>query len=141
MKKVVNIPRYAITPTSFSFVDPDKTAWISIGEPESSFVHLCHNKLDSCPNLKISFHDLFSLETFDDPELVPPTQSHANEIVRFILDHKDRDFIINCAAGISRSAAICKYMEDFHGYKWMDIGKSLAIPNHYLYNLLRKVNI
>ena len=46
--------------------------------------------------------------------------------------------IVNCAAGVSRSSAICKFLEDYMGYKWSDFGKEYALPNMLVYDLLKQ---
>jgi len=66
----------------------------------------------------------------------PPTEHDALEIVRFLLDNEGKDVITNCAAGISRSAAICKFLESHMGYEWIEGYKKLSAPNNLLYQLL-----
>lgn len=44
----------------------------------------------------------------------------ALKILDFININKDKHFIVNCGAGISRSAAICMYLHIIHGHKLRD---------------------
>lgn len=131
--KCLNFPRFVVRNWHLK-ADPEKTAWISIGEPEESFEHVQNKVLDKLPKLKISFQDLKE----DQIELgdFPPSARVAGKIISFILRHPKKRFIVNCAAGISRSAAVCKFLEDYMGYKWVDFGKEHCAPNMFLYELL-----
>lgn len=138
MKKTLNLPRIVVQESKLDWKSfKTGVAWISIGEPEKSFQHIQNETLDKCPKLKISFHDLKEA-TEDDKKnnLFPPTRKIAHKIVRFILDNEDKNIVVNCAAGISRSGAVCKFLEDVLGYKWIEFGKVLALPNMLLYDLL-----
>lgn len=53
-----------------------------------------------------------SLETYDSLEKDEIKNSHLDILRDFILNNKDKKFIINCYAGISRSAAIGYILED-----------------------------
>jgi predicted protein tyrosine phosphatase len=137
MKKTLNLPRIAVKDSKLDWKSfKTEVAWISIGEPEKSFEHIQNETLDKCAKLKIRFHDLCEPIESTERELFPPTRKIAHKIVRFILDNKDKNFVVNCAAGISRSGAVCKFLEDVLGYKWIEFGKELALPNMLLYDLL-----
>lgn len=137
MKKTLNLPRYVVEESKLDWnAFKAGVAWISIGEPEKSFRHIQNEILDKCSKLKISFHDLCEPLESEEKELFPPTRRIAHKIVRFILDNKDKNIVVNCAAGVSRSGAVCKFLEDVLGYKWIEFGKELALPNMLLYDLL-----
>lgn len=53
-----------------------------------------------------------SLDTYDSLEKDEIKNSHLDILIDFILNNKDKKFIINCYAGISRSAAIGYILED-----------------------------
>ncbi len=121
-------------------------AWISISEPGQQDTIVSNVILDGLPNLKISFWDITKTSKFtnlkygiQDEVLYPPSYSDARRIVNFILKNECRDLIINCAAGYSRSTAVCKFCEDVLGYKWVEgdkdkhWGKSWSDPNPILY--------
>ena len=78
---------------------PKELVFISISDPKRSFI-----KTDGY------FHDELKLKFWDVEEQIgsycPIHESQAKEIKDFILKHKDRKFLINCEAGISRSAGI-----------------------------------
>ena len=41
------------------------------------------------------------------------TKEQAQQIIDFALDNKDKDFIVHCSAGISRSGAVGRFLLDF----------------------------
>lgn len=118
-------------------LSPEKYAWISIGEPEISDSVIGNRILDKLPNLKISFWD--TTEIVQDVlggEYLPPSKQDAAKIVDFLVKNRGKNFIVNCKAGISRSAAICKFLEECFGYEW-ESGKERARPNGLLFDLLK----
>jgi protein-tyrosine phosphatase len=110
--------------------------WISISEPDMPETIVSNSILEQSPHLKISFWDLTEQLQHQGEMLQPPSENHASEIVSFIFNNPDRDILINCAAGISRSGAICRYCEDVLGYKWVEYRKIHAVPNSKLYRML-----
>lgn len=137
MKTCLNLPRYVVQNMTGENLNLDKLVWISIGEPDKGFEHVQNPVLDKIPKMKILFHDITSMDfDIDYSDLVVPDRKIAHRIVRFILEHSAKNFIINCAAGVSRSGAICKFMEDHLEYKWPELTKKFALPNILLYNLL-----
>lgn len=138
MPKVINIPRYVAHGLTFEYVTPEKFAWISISEPDDETTIISNKKLDTLSKLKISFFDL-ETPVFDKRKnitLSPPTKKQVNKILKFIKENQGKNFIINCAAGVSRSGAICKFMEDVLEYKWPENAKAMALPNMTLYKML-----
>jgi len=133
--RCINLPRIAAKEWTVP-VNPDKVIWISIGEPEKGFEHVQNKILNKIPTLKISFQDLkedqIELDDF------PPSLKLAGKIISFLLKNPKKRVIVNCAAGISRSGAICKFLQDYMGYKWSEYGKRYAVPNMYLYRLLEE---
>jgi hypothetical protein len=126
MPKCINVPRFVaedwphhITTESVGL----DVVWISIGEPEPQF-KFKPSLLDSRPNLKLSFLDwsvsLDGMETM--------SARNAHDIVEFILTHPDKNLVVNCGAGVSRSGSICQFCQDVLGYEWDDFYKSKSIP-------------
>lgn len=135
MKKVINIPRIAAE--KFSFL-PKNAIWISIGEPEKTFIRINNEFLDQIPNLKIELWDLDEPCEFEDEILLPPSREEAQKIVNFILEHKDKNVLVNCAAGVSRSGAVARFCEECLGYEWLEDGKRCALPNYTLFKRMRE---
>ena len=63
-------------------------------------------------------------------------KEEAAKIVDFLVRNRGKNFIVNCKAGISRSAAICKFLEECFDYEWIS-GKDRARPNGLLFDLLK----
>ena len=108
----------------------DDFVWICISEPGREIAGNIN-----VVSLKIEFYDLVEdIDGFN-----APTIDDAIKIVDFIEKHKGRNILVNCAAGISRSGAVCKFLEDYCGYEWEKFGKENSIPNKLLYSLLEEV--
>lgn len=121
-------------------LSPEKYAWISIQEPDlgaASFPHIKNKYLDRLNNLKIKFADV-SIPCLKAPGIVhyPPSEADAKQIVDFILANSGKTIIVNCAAGIARSGAICEFLEKYMGYTWPKNFKRYATPNRVLFNRL-----
>lgn len=130
MPKCVNISRLAARKweyyrQKYNLTDGD-FAWISISEPDQPDTVVSNPILDKYPNLKISFWDttfnsvLTDIKNGTEIKYHPPSYSDARKIVNFLLKNDGRDIIAQCAAGYSRSTAICKFCEDVLGYKWLE---------------------
>ena len=78
---------------------PSELVFISVADPKKPFI-----KTDGY------FYDELKLKFWDVEEQIgnycPIHNIQAKQIKDFILKHKDRKFLINCEAGISRSAGI-----------------------------------
>lgn len=109
--------------------------WISISEPGRPNSQVVNTILDNTTHLKIDFWDITSEMTHEGELLLPPTKDDAKKIVDFIMSNPNRDILVNCAAGISRSSAICQFCEDVLHYKW-GMGKNVARPNSLLYRFM-----
>jgi hypothetical protein len=142
--KCVNMPRMVVENWDVE-LDPTKWAWISIQEPdqksrEGKLCHYPHTKneiLDKLPNLKLKFHDLTKPITHWHNDMwLPPSERDAYQIVKFCLEHKGKNIIANCAAGVSRSGAICQFLEEELGYDWGD-NKQYSCPNRLLVQMLK----
>jgi len=138
MPSCINVLRAAAQNYSLP-LNPNKCAWISIGEPDDAKSLFANEHLDKLPNLKIAFWDLVEpapLLGCYGAMVYPPTIEDAGKIVDFIFAHKGKNFLVNCAAGVSRSAAVCMFLENVLYYKWVEEGKKNSKPNTKLYHLM-----
>ena len=87
----------------------ENTVVISIGSPDESY------------DLKSGWDDVLRIE-FDDVVKIPTglahhgiiafCDTHAEIIHEFIERHQDKDFMIHCSAGVSRSVAVGSFMRE-----------------------------
>jgi protein-tyrosine phosphatase len=135
----VNLPRLNVRLWNRA-VDPDNDVWISIAEPGLADTIVKNTTLDKLPNLKVEFWDIIEpLAAIlpEDPPFLPPDKKDAAQIVDFILAHKGKNFLINCQAGISRSGAVCQFLEECLDYEWNADHKKLARPNKLLLQMMK----
>jgi hypothetical protein len=142
MPTCINLPRIAAKQWTRE-VCPEKFAWISIGEPRTPDSVISNPTLDKLPNLKINFWDLRKNEIlrrtivgFSEEEFHPPSREDAAQIVNFILANKGKNFLVNCAAGVSRSGAVCQFLQEKMGYSWDEDHKKLARANPLLFQYM-----
>lgn len=66
------------------------------------------------------------------------TDAQAREAVKFIEEHKSRNFFIHCSAGVSRSQAFVKYIQYIHrGTEWeTNPVNACQFPNGFVYQKL-----
>ncbi len=104
-------------------------AWISISDPNKENVNI-----EAKNKLSLKFSDI---EEETDNEILF-NQVFAKQIVDFINKNKDKKFIINCEAGISRSAAVALFLESFLGLE-TSVDKHIRFePNMFIFNLLKQ---
>jgi len=111
---------------------PENTVLISINEPEDTPYELLLDRNDS-RILTVAFSDVTG-KVYQDGILkyTPLGDETAMKILDFINIHQGKDIIIHCAAGVSRSAAICLYLNLFHGYELKPRFWSVSNPNCYV---------
>lgn len=130
--KTLNISRQ----TAFEFIGDENfprenSSWVSIEEPDLAESLVLNGFLKNLPNLRIAFWDVVKIteglfgETFE-----PPTKEQAARIVDFLVKSRGRNILVNCAAGISRSGAVCAFLEKHFGYEWMEAGKRRTYKKH-----------
>lgn len=78
---------------------PKDLCFITISDPSKEFIDVGEYFKDK---LELKFWDIE--EPFANYDII--TDNQAREIREFILKNKDEHFLINCEAGVSRSAAI-----------------------------------
>lgn len=137
MPTVININRQAAIEWRYT---PENTIWVSISEPKCDDTIVHNPVFNSIPQLKIAFWDVTKqIKIVGQDELVePPTEFDAKSIVDFILSHKGKNVIVNCAAGISRSGAVARFCHDELGYKWPESEWRDTRPNKLLLELMTK---
>ncbi len=114
---------------SFPELITDSIAWITISDPDKNNISIqAKNKL----SLKFS-----DIEENTNKEILF-NEEIAKEIIDFIKLHKDKKFIINCEAGISRSAAVGLFIEKIL-LNEMSVNKHIRFePNMFVFNLLER---
>ena len=63
--------------------------------------------------LRVEFHDVVKVP-HDMPDIVAFSQEHVDAIHAFVETYLDKDFVIHCDAGVSRSVAIGLYLQDVY---------------------------
>jgi predicted protein tyrosine phosphatase len=70
-------------------------------------------------------------------EVFTPISSETSfELVKFIEKWKDKNFIIHCHAGISRSAAVCMFIHLIYGHALKENFWVVSHPNPYVLGML-----
>lgn len=110
------------------------TAFTSILNPndDPSYFKKNHNNV-----LKIAFHDI----TFPISGYVLFNIEHALKVINFIKIHKDKQFIIHCEAGVSRSGAVGEFINTtFKKMKKRDfeLRNRFIQPNAYILKVLNE---
>ena len=138
MKTVVNVPRETVR-NWHSYLDPNEVCWISIEEPDIRDSRITNEFLDELNHLKIAFWDIVSpVQIIGKDQIAnPPTGEDAKKIVDFLLANQDKNVIVNCKKGISRSSGVAQFCQDFLNYKWLEEGQKIAVPNKLLYRLMK----
>lgn len=129
--KTANIPHYEAESIEAL---PDDTVLISIS-----------NQHEGPWALKVSGESVFQ-QSFSDvtgPERSPAgriyspmNEDQAYEMAKFIEENKDKDFLVNCHAGISRSGAVCLYIHKTYGHELKPNFWALSHPNPVVVGLL-----
>lgn len=115
----------------------DNTVLISINpeEPEELF----RLKLDrNNPNiLTVRFADVTKEHNYRGYIIRPISKETTLQILDFIEKNKDKNFIIHCAAGISRSAAVAQFISEAYGHGLKPNFWNVSHPNNYVLYMLR----
>lgn len=104
-------------------------------------------EIDDLHLLGLNFeHVLFlNMEDFETDEhkdlLSIPTTEHARRIKHFCDKYIDHDFVVSCAAGISRTGAVVEYLRQ-HGDFKLDpkYSHQRFVPNEFLAQLITSVD-
>lgn len=87
----------------------------------------------TCPSLILFFQDTDNKE---DPFSFSLAQ--AIDVVKFVQEHKDKYIIVHCHAGISRSAAISRWIELFLSNTLPGNLKHYVMYNKHVFRLLEE---
>lgn len=134
-KNVCNVSRKDIIQWQTK-LNPENTAWLSIGEPGVDKSLIKNPSLSNLDFLFIQFWDVEKEITAWDDTYPPATDEQIKTMLDFLKRNKDKNILVNCAAGISRSGAIAKFCNEKFNHHWMLNGKGNAIPNNYIYSRL-----
>ena len=93
-------------------------------------------------NLKQGWHDILRLEFHDIDQYAEPyvlfDQQQARDIIRFVGNCHDGGvdgIVVHCKAGISRSAAVAKWIADCYNLAFPD---GYSLYNKHVYRVLRE---
>jgi len=108
-----------------------QAALISINIPEEP-LHELQIDRKSSHVLTVSFYDITGKMTVAGDTIMPMDGETAKNIVEFIHNYSKKNFIVHCAAGISRSAAVCMFIHLIYGHKLKENFWQLSHPNPYV---------
>lgn len=110
---------------------PNNTVLISINEPWCAPYPLQVDR-NSSKVLTVSFPDCTNKIEMLNTFYYPIDSDICLKILDFINLNLGKNIIVHCAAGVSRSAAICLYLHLFHNYELKPHFWSLSKPNPYV---------
>jgi predicted protein tyrosine phosphatase len=116
---------------------PPNTVMISINREHECPFPL---KLDrnSKNILTVKFSDITDIKEDNGIFYKPIDGLTTLQVLDFINLNKEKNFIVHCAVGRSRSAAICLFIHAFYGHKLKDNFWQVSIPNPYVIGQLVK---
>jgi predicted protein tyrosine phosphatase len=131
MPKTVNIPAFAAESIE------DLTGWVLIS------VHDQHEapynlKVADDQVLRVTFSDVTSEVLRGELWFNTIRVEQAHEILAFIEKHKEKNIVVNCRAGVSRSAAICLFIHLFYGHELKEHFYQVSNPNPYVLGMLTR---
>lgn len=131
MSTAINIPW---TDANLLYTLPSDTVLISINNEYEELHRLNLDRSDTNRILTLQFSDITSREfdEFDGRDFNPISEEQALQILNFININKDKNFIIHCSAGISRSAAVALYLHTIHGHELKSNFWNTSRPNRYV---------
>lgn len=127
---------------------PEDYAFISIGDPgyneDDRSIGLFHwFSKNSDRVINLDFYDITDY-SLPGSSVFGMTDSQALELYKFIEKNKGKNFFIHCAAGVSRSQGVAKYILDTYPefYSWEEsIRKDnpCEFPNFHVVSLLKHI--
>lgn len=113
----------------------DDTVLVSINNEHEQLFPL---KLDrKSPNvLTLQFADILDDKYFNGTTYHPIPEEQVYKLLEFINVNKDKNFIVHCAAGISRSSAVCVYLHLVHGHELKKDFWKVSHPNKFVVGAL-----
>jgi predicted protein tyrosine phosphatase len=110
MPKAINI---SADEAANIFQLPEDTVLISINNEHRDLYPLM---FDGDNVLRLVFSDIVSDKSYNGNVYRPIQPGHVVKILEFINDNLGKNFIVHCAAGVSRSSAVCLFLHLVHGY-------------------------
>lgn len=114
---------------------PDDSVMISIGEEHEEFWNL---KVAGGRVFRITFSDTTKPMRKGDKFYNPLSNVQAKSLAEFIARNQGRKFVVNCRAGISRSAAVCLFIHQQYGHHLKPNFWNLSYPNPQVLQCLRE---
>lgn len=111
---------------------PDNCAFVSIGEPADS-EHWFSESSDSVLNI-----DFWDVNGYRVEDVLGMTDEQAEKVYRFLSGNIGKDFYIHCRAGVSRSQAVARFLEDCYGYEVVQGSDRQPFPNAHVLALLKR---
>jgi len=136
MPKTINIPLCTAAEIKQLKDDEVLISINNIEERKHNFLFNSDN--DKC--LFVFFDDVIEDSTIDQKRYQKINGETAFKMVQFIEFWKNKNFIIHCAAGKSRSAAVCLYINIFYGHELKPDFWKVSSPNPYVLGLLSLIN-
>lgn len=133
MLTAINIPKEEAEAIVFL---PEDSVLISIGEEHEPFWSL---QVSGDRVLRITFSDVTLPAFKGDRRYSPMTKCQAKIMSDFINRHQSKKFIVNCRAGISRSAAVCLFIHQQYGHSLKPNFWHLSHPNPLVLRMLEEV--
>ena len=110
----------------------EPTNVISIGDRGEAYKFGCEHKRV----LRLEFDDIVG---YVGPEYHNFDMWHAKQLLEFVDSCGEEDILVHCHAGVSRSAAVAKFLNEHKGYL-LDLSfpscKDTAAYNHDVYRML-----
>lgn len=131
MLSAVNVPKEQ---AESIILLPEDSALISIGEEHEPFWNL---QVCGARVFRVVFSDVTDLTRKGEKSYNPIDGTQARRMVDFIALHQHRKFIVNCRAGISRSAAVCLFIHEQYGHALKPYFWDLSYPNPRVLECLR----
>ena len=123
MPKITNICKDAAEDIIYL---PKNTCLISISDediPEWSL------KVSGENVLRLRFSDVRAVTIHKRKTYNPMTVADAQRIIEFIEKNKEKDMIVNCAGGVSRSSSVSFFAHLCYGYQLKPQFWQLSLPN------------
>ena len=95
--------------------------------------------------LRVRFTDIVGEITYKDKKYNPLSVENAHKILNFIDKNREKHYIVHCQASISRSSAICLFLNMIYGHKLKENFWKVSEPNPMVFGRLiieykRKLN-
>lgn len=113
---------------------PSDSAFISIGEEHEDFWDL---RVEGDNVLRTIFSDITLSVRRGGKQYNPMNPDQAEAMAVFIGVHRHKKFIVNCRAGISRSAAVCLFISQQYGHSLKPNFWRLSYPNPWVLQCLQ----